>query len=165
MIGAEQNQAFSSERAPYQEHSSGSTDIRFQSGFHSDDLNGSESLQRMAPARKIVVLYLDDIARRLLCFRTLGEAQFRVRLWTSSKIQLRGGLIAVRSTSSSCSRATQTISPSHPINPHLPSTTPEDRRTRYAQSTKTKPSALEAVGRITSIRPRAAPSRDLYQVV
>ncbi|MGN7735322.1 MBL fold metallo-hydrolase [Ensifer sp. 22564] len=67
--GSEQGEAFNAELALYREESGGSTDILFVSHLHADHINGIDRLQGMAPARRVVVPYLDVIERLLFVLR------------------------------------------------------------------------------------------------
>lgn len=63
--GSERSDAFNSELSLYRASSSGKTDVLFVSHLHADHINGIDRLQAMAPARTVVVPYLDT-AERLL---------------------------------------------------------------------------------------------------
>lgn len=62
---SERSDAFNSELSLYRTESSGTTDVLFVSHLHADHINGIDRLQAMAPARTVVVPYLDMVERLL----------------------------------------------------------------------------------------------------
>lgn len=63
--GSERSDAFNGELSLYRIASSGKTDILFVSHLHADHINGIDRLQAMAPAKTVVVPYLDTLERLL----------------------------------------------------------------------------------------------------
>jgi hypothetical protein len=63
--GSERSDAFNSELSLYRDASSGKTDVLFVSHLHADHINGIDRLQAMAPAKTVVVPYLNTVERLL----------------------------------------------------------------------------------------------------
>lgn len=63
--GSERSTAFNAELALYRSACGGTTDILFISHLHADHINGIDRLQAMAPAKTVVVPYLDVLERLL----------------------------------------------------------------------------------------------------
>ncbi len=131
--GSEQSEAFNAELSLFREQSGGATGILFVSHLHADHINGIDRLQAMAPARKAVVPYLDDIERLLFVLSDFERGQRRARLLTISEIPSPGGSIAAWSRSSFCSRADQTTHP-RPVQ-QIPTCRPTIRESGAARST------------------------------
>ncbi|PDS46343.1 hypothetical protein CO662_36150 [Rhizobium anhuiense] len=63
--GSERGDAFNSEMSLYRAASDGKTDVLFVSHLHADHINGIDRLQAMAPAKTVIVPYLDVVERLL----------------------------------------------------------------------------------------------------
>lgn len=63
--GSERSDAFNSELSLYRAASLGVTDVLFVSHLHADHINGIDRLCAMAPAKTVVVPYLDAVERLL----------------------------------------------------------------------------------------------------
>ncbi|WP_316031756.1 MBL fold metallo-hydrolase [Rhizobium sp. 10PS4] len=63
--GSELSDAFNSEMSLYRAACDGKTDVLFVSHLHPDHINGIDRLQAMAPAKTVIVPYLDVVERLL----------------------------------------------------------------------------------------------------
>ncbi|MBM7045537.1 hypothetical protein [Rhizobium lusitanum] len=63
--GSERSDAFNSELSLYRAASDGKTDVLFVSHLHADHINGIDRLQAMAPAKTVILPYLDVVERLL----------------------------------------------------------------------------------------------------
>lgn len=63
--GSERSDAFNSEMSLYRAACDGKTDVLFVSHLHADHINGIDRLQAMAPAKTVIVPYLDVVERLL----------------------------------------------------------------------------------------------------
>jgi phosphoribosyl 1,2-cyclic phosphodiesterase len=81
--GSERSDAFNSEMSLYRAACDGKTDVLFVSHLHADHINGIDRLQAMAPAKTVIVPYLDAVERCFSCFPILSAVRYPDRRSTT----------------------------------------------------------------------------------